>query len=156
MRQQGALHVDAITQDRGLHCIDSGFTVFYNTRTEGDKLYSLELEEINQLGGTLDRLKHLLKEEPSTIPLRAADDVVARFLSKVKEYFGENALPPVSATFSIRAATPYTLDRFTADPLGERIIHTIRTGRARKASIPILAASTHASCKSSLCEFLRA
>lgn len=67
-------------------------------------LYSLELEEINQLGGTLDRLNHLLKDEPSTIPLRAAEDILADFEAKVKEYFGEEALIAMRepSTFSLR------------------------------------------------------
>ncbi len=71
----------------------TAFALLTLKRVDKDNLYSLELEEINQLGGTLDRLNHLLKEEPSTIPLRAAEDIVAELASKVKEYFGENALP---------------------------------------------------------------
>ncbi len=90
------------------------FALLTLKRTDGDKLYSLELEEINQLGGTLDRLNHLLKEEPSTIPLRAAEDIVAELAAKVKEYFGENAMLSPSqqetpdsspATFSLRRST---------------------------------------------------
>lgn len=39
------------------------------------------------------------------------------------------------ANFSIRAATPSTLERFTADPLGERIVHTVRTEARRYARV---------------------
>lgn len=37
--------------------------------------------------------------------------------------------------FSIRAANPSTLERFTADPLGERIVHTVRTEARRYARV---------------------
>ena len=40
-----------------------------------------------------------------------------------------------TANFSIRAANPSTLDRFTADPLGERIVHTVRTEARRYARV---------------------
>lgn len=40
-----------------------------------------------------------------------------------------------TANFSIRAATPSTLERFTADPLGERIVHTVRTEARRYARV---------------------
>ena len=42
---------------------------------------------------------------------------------------------PASATFSIKPAAADTLDRFTADPLGERIIHHIRTEARRYARL---------------------
>lgn len=65
-------------------------------RVDKDNLYSLELEEIKQLGGTLDRLKYLRKENPSAIPLRADEKILNAFSEKVKEYFGE------TSSFSIR------------------------------------------------------
>ena len=63
-----------------------------------------------------------------------ADDIL--FTDGVLE--AQNAIvtqPDVN--YSIRAALN-TMERFNVDPMGERIIHTIRTGRSRKASIPIL------------------
>ena len=55
------------------------------------------------------------------------------------EYTQQNIIEAYSklalANFSIRAANPATLDRFTADPLGERIVHTVRTEARRYARV---------------------
>lgn len=40
-----------------------------------------------------------------------------------------------TATFSIKPAAADTLDRFTVDPLGERIVHTVRTEARRYARV---------------------
>ncbi|MBQ5666197.1 MAG: hypothetical protein IIV41_10090 [Akkermansia sp.] len=61
-----------------------------------------------------------------------AEDTIAQNAEDI------NSENQTTATFSIRAANPSTLDRFTAAPLGERIIHTIRTECARNAPTLIL------------------
>lgn len=89
-----------------------------------------------QLGNTIkDVEKHL---PPVTMPDGKTKKLTLLPAGKT-EYTQQNIIEAYSklalANFSIRAANPATLDRFTADPLGERIVHTVRTEARRYARV---------------------
>ena len=89
-----------------------------------------------QLGNTIkDVEKHL---PPVTMPDGKTKKLTLLPAGKT-EYTQQNIIEAYSklalANFSICAANPATLERFTADPLGERIVHTVRTEARRYARV---------------------
>lgn len=91
-----------------------------------------DFELYNRIAGEAEarntaRRRTLTPEERAASPFNTTLDVEADHALTI--------FTDPTATFSIKPAAADTLDRFTADPLGERIIHHIRTEARRYARL---------------------